>query len=122
MSAFQTATIVGPAIGGFLYAAGASAVYATSGLLFLGAGLLLAGIQIKRLPPQNEPMSLQSLFAGIEFIRRKRVILGAISLDLVAVLLGGATALLPIYARDLLHIGALGTGLPAFRTPRSARW
>jgi len=110
MSAFQTATILGPAFGGLLYAAGPSAVYATTSILFLGASLLLAGIRLERVPPKREPVSLHSLFAGIAFIRRRQVILGAISLDLFAVLLGGATALLPIYARDLLRTGPLGLG------------
>ncbi len=109
-SASQTATILGPALGGLLYAAGPTAVYSTAGALFLGASLLMAGIRMARVPPAREPMSLQSLFAGIAFIRRQRAILGAISLDLFAVLLGGATALLPIYARDILATGPWGLG------------
>jgi MFS family permease len=117
-SANQTATILGPALGGLLYAAGPTTVYTTVGALFLGASLLMAGIRMERVSPTLEPLSVQSLFAGIAFIRRQRAILGAISLDLFAVLLGGATALLPIYARDLLHTGPWGLGLlraaPAF--------
>jgi MFS family permease len=117
-SANQTATILGPALGGLLYAAGPTTVYTTVGTLFLGASLLMAGIRMERVPPTIEPLSVQSLFAGIAFIRRQRAILGAISLDLFAVLLGGATALLPIYARDLLHTGPWGLGFlraaPAF--------
>ena len=109
-SANQTATILGPALGGLLYAAGPGTVYATVGALFFGASLLMAGIRTERVPPTPEPLSVQSLFAGIAFIRRQRAILGAISLDLFAVLLGGATALLPIYARDLLHTGPWGLG------------
>ncbi len=109
-SANQTATITGPALGGLLYAAGPTAVYATAGALFLGASLLLAGIRMERVQPTREPVSLQSLFAGIAFIRSRPAILGAISLDLFAVLLGGATALLPIYARDLLGTGPWGLG------------
>jgi MFS family permease len=110
-SANQTATILGPALGGLLYAAGPTTVYATAGGLFLGASLLVAAIRIEWVPPQHQPVSLQSLFAGIAFIRSRPAILGAISLDLFAVLLGGATALLPIYARDLLGTGPWGLGL-----------
>jgi len=110
-SAGQTATILGPALGGLLYAAGPATVYTTVGLLFLGASLLLAGISLERVPSKREPVSLQSLFAGIAFIRSRPAILGAISLDLFAVLLGGATALLPIYARDILGTGPWGLGL-----------
>jgi MFS family permease len=109
-SANQTATILGPALGGLLYGAGATAVYSAAGALFLGASLLVARIRMQRVPPTREPVSLESLFAGVAFIRSRPAILGAISLDLFAVLLGGATALLPIYARDLLRTGPWGLG------------
>jgi MFS family permease len=110
-SAHQTATILGPALGGLLYTAGPTGAYATASILFLTAGSLVALIRIERPPPNREPVSLQSLFAGIVFIRNQPVILGAISLDLFAVLLGGATALLPVYARDILVAGPWGLGL-----------
>jgi len=110
-SAQQTATILGPALGGLLYMAGPTAAYATASLLFLTASSLIALIHIERTPPNREPVTLQSLFAGIVFIRNQPVILGAISLDLFAVLLGGATALLPVYARDILFSGPWGLGL-----------
>ena len=110
-SAHQTATILGPALGGLLYTAGPTAAYATASILFLTASSLVALIRIERTPPNREPVSLQSLFAGIVFIRNQPVILGAISLDLFAVLLGGATALLPVYARDILVTGPWGLGL-----------
>jgi MFS family permease len=110
-SAHQTATILGPALGGLLYTAGPTVAYATASILFLTASSLIALIRIKRAPPNREPVSLQSLFAGIVFIRNQPVILGAISLDLFAVLLGGATALLPVYARDILVAGPWGLGL-----------
>ncbi len=110
-SAHQTATILGPALGGLLYTAGPTAAYATASLLFLTASLLVALIRIERTAPNREPVSLRSLFAGIVFIRNQPVILGAISLDLFAVLLGGATALLPVYARDILAAGPVGLGL-----------
>jgi MFS family permease len=110
-SAHQTGTILGPALGGLLYTAGATAAYATASILFLTASSFVALIRIERTPPNREPVSLQSLFAGIVFIRNQPVILGAISLDLFAVLLGGATALLPVYARDILAAGPWGLGL-----------
>jgi MFS family permease len=110
-SAHQTATIIGPALGGLLYVAGPTAAYGTVGILFLAGSALIALIRIDRTPPVREPVSLRSLFAGISFIRGRPEILGAISLDLFAVLLGGATALLPIYARDILVTGPWGLGL-----------
>ena len=110
-SASQTSTIIGPALGGLLYTAGPATVYTTASGLFLGASMLVASIRVARAPLLREPVSFQSLFAGIAFIRRRPAILGAISLDLFAVLLGGATALLPIYARDILGTGPWGLGL-----------
>jgi MFS family permease len=117
-SSTQTASIIGPALGGLLYAAGPTAVYSTVGALFFGAGLFVSLIRVEMAVRKGEPLSLHSLFAGIAFIRSRPAILGAISLDLFAVLLGGATALLPIYAREILVIGPLGLGFlraaPAF--------
>ncbi len=110
-SAMQTATIVGPAIGGFLYAAGPTAVYLAAGILYLMAAVFIGLVRIKRLSAQHEPVSVSSVFAGISYIRSRKEILGAISLDLFAVLLGGATALLPVYARDILRTGPWGLGL-----------
>jgi MFS family permease len=110
-SAHQTATILGPALGGLLYTAGPTTAYAAASILFLTASSLISLIHIERVPPNREPVSLQSLFAGIIFIRNQPVILGGISLDLFAVLLGGATALLPVYARDILVAGPWGLGL-----------
>ena len=109
-SATQTATILGPTLGGFLYVAGPSAVYGSASGLFLAAHLCMAAIRMRWEPPPREPVSLRTLFAGIAFIRSRPAILGAISLDLFAVLLGGATALLPIYARDILRTGPWGLG------------
>jgi hypothetical protein len=110
-SAMQTATLVGPALGGFLYAAGPAIVYMTTGMAFLAAVMFMSLIKIDRRPARHEPVTVQSVFAGISFIRSQREILGAISLDLFAVLLGGATALLPVYARDILATGPWGLGL-----------
>jgi len=110
-SAMQTAVILGPAIGGLLYAAGPTTVYAVVAVLFFSASSFLALIRIERAAAKREPVSLATLFAGISFIRGRPEILGAISLDLFAVLLGGATALLPVYARDILFVGPWGLGL-----------
>lgn len=111
-SASQQATIIaGPALGGFIYAAGATASYATCAVLFLTASVLVAAINIAAQVRQREPVDMRSLFAGFAFIRSQPVVLGAISLDMCAVLLGGATALLPIYAREILHTGPWGLGL-----------
>ncbi len=110
-SANQTATIIGPALGGLLYAAGPTTAYGIAGILLLAASMFIALIRIERVPKTREPISLGSLFAGITYIRSHPVVLGAISLDLFAVLLGGATALLPIYARDILVTGPWGLGL-----------
>jgi MFS family permease len=110
-SANQAAIILGPALGGALYAIGATTTYVTTAILFLAASTFISLIRIERTPPKHEPVSLRSLFAGIAYIRSKPVIMGAISLDLFAVLLGGATALLPIYARDILITGPWGLGL-----------
>jgi MFS family permease len=110
-SANQTASIVGPAIGGLLYAFGPTTVYATAGVLFFAASGFIAAIRISHVPKPREPVNVASLFAGIAFIRSRPEILGAISLDLFAVLLGGATALLPVYARDILSTGPMGLGL-----------
>ena len=110
-SASMSAMIIGPALGGFLYVAGAGTVYAVAGLLFVGAALLMWMLRLDRPPQKREPATLKTVFAGITFIRHRPVVLGAISLDLFAVLLGGATALLPAFARDILHTGPWGLGL-----------
>ena len=107
----QAAIIVGPAVGGFIYVAGAAAVYAVSAGLFLLACALLIAMRHRQAPRIREPVTLATLFAGVAYIRQREVILGAISLDLFAVLLGGATALLPIFAKDVLHVGPSGLGL-----------
>jgi MFS family permease len=110
-SAMQVATIVGPALGGLLYAISPTSDYAAAALLFLGSSILVSMIKIDHRPPRREAVTLKSVFAGLAFIRDRQIILGAISLDLFAVLLGGATALLPIYAKDILFTGSLGLGL-----------
>ncbi len=108
----QAAVIVGPVLGGFLYIAGPGVVYVTAGGLFFLAAAIIAGLRMqRRVMTAREPATLTSLFAGIAYIRSRPVLLGAISLDLFAVLLGGATALLPIFARDILATGPWGLGI-----------
>jgi MFS family permease len=110
-SVMQAAIIAGPMLGGLLYVAGPNVVYGVSFTLFLVSSLLISGITVRRTIPVREPVSLTTLFAGVAYIRSKPVLLGAISFDLFAVLLGGATALLPIYARDILFASPLGLGM-----------
>ena len=111
-STFEIATVAGPAIGGFLIAlAGIPAVYAVGAAFELSFLLLLRRVTYFQRPqPSQRPRSWRDVLAGAEFIWRKKVILGASSLDLFAVLLGGATALLPIYAEKILHVGPIGFG------------
>jgi len=106
----QVAVICGPALGGVIYAAGAEIVYGTCTGLLLLAFVLMQWVHDKY-QPSPEKASLSSILAGVNFVWTQKLLLGAISLDLFAVLLGGATALLPIYARDILHTGPQGLGL-----------
>lgn len=110
-SAWQTATIIGPALGGVLYAFGSAVVFGAAALCFLVTMSLFIAIRHRGASAAGTKTSWATLFAGVQFIRSRPVILGAISLDLFAVLLGGATALLPIYARDILHTGPWGLGI-----------
>jgi MFS family permease len=107
----QAAIIGGPALGGFIYVAGAEVVYATCAACFVAGGVLFLRIGHPHVPPPREPVSLATVLAGFRFIWQRPVVLGAISLDLFAVLLGGATALLPMFAKDVLHVGPWGLGL-----------
>ena len=107
----QVAIIAGPALGGLLYAVGSQWVYACAlVLLVIGVALLLS-LRYEQPVNEREPVTVASLLAGVHFIWQRPVILGAVSLDLFAVLLGGATALLPMFAKDILHVGASGLGL-----------
>jgi MFS family permease len=110
-SANQTASILGPGLGGLLYIMGAHVPYLTCTVLYLCACALSSSIRPWRQPSTNTAPTASSIFSGIHYIREHRNILGAISLDLFAVLLGGATALLPAYAHDILHTGPWGLGL-----------
>jgi MFS family permease len=106
----QASVIGGPALGGFLFIAGASAVYACCALLFATAWLLMSLVRVQQAPPSKESASWRTVFAGFEFIMQRKLLLGALSLDLFASLLGGATALLPMFAKDILHVGPQGLG------------
>jgi MFS family permease len=110
---WQIATIVGPSLGGLLYGAahGARWVYAASGGLFALASLLAFAIRSRPFAATAETVSWETVLAGFRYVRAHRVILGSVSLDLFAVLLGGATALLPVYASDILHVGPRGLGV-----------
>ncbi|MDU0200989.1 MFS transporter [Paenibacillus sp. MAH-36] len=107
----QLSQILGPSMGGLLYWAGSSFVYTAASLALLTAGVLTFFIRSTPIVRKSEPVSLRSLFSGIMFVYRQPIILGTISLDLFAVLLGGATALLPIFSQDILHTGPWGLGL-----------
>ncbi len=110
-SLWQVTTIAGPALGGLLYLAGATTVYATVVLLLAGSVLLL--LTIRRggeSASQERAFDRETMLEGLRFVWRRRPVLGAISLDLFAVLFGGATALLPVYAADVLHVGPSGLG------------
>ncbi|HIK16660.1 MAG TPA: MFS transporter [Leptolyngbyaceae cyanobacterium M33_DOE_097] len=109
---FQSASVTGPALGGLLIAAlgGATPVYGivtVTSLIYLA---LIAQLPDRRVQTVKEPMSLRSLSAGFAFLRQHPIVLAAMSLDLFAVLLGGAVTLLPVYARDVLHVGAAELG------------
>ena len=107
----QAAVIAGPALGGLIFVAGATAVYASSAGLFLIASLLMSRVRYVHMAPPHEPVTMSTLLAGLVFVWERKVLLGAVSLDLFAVLLGGATALLPLFAKDILMVGPWGLGL-----------
>ena len=110
---FQAATILGPAIGGLLYAffRGPAAVYGTAVVASAIAVVTTMRIRVQSRPLAREPFALQTVFAGFRYIWSHKVVLGSISLDLFAVLLGGAVALLPVYAKEILRTGPWGLGL-----------
>jgi MFS family permease len=107
----QSAGVIGPLVAGLLIAVSPALAFAASGAAFFGAGLLLVSID-RPLKPDALPGSrLAQIREGLAFVWSNRIVFGAISLDLFAVLLGGATALLPVFARDVLHVGASGFGM-----------
>lgn len=110
-SVSEFAVIVGPGVGGMLYGLGPWVVYGLTSILLFVSSMVILFVSIKKEEVKPEPVSLKSLFAGITFIKSQPIVLGAISLDLFAVLFGGATALLPIYASKILMIGSFGLGL-----------
>ena len=109
-SASQIAIVAGPALGGLLIALSPTLVFALCAVLWLSAGIVMRSIAIERTAPKREPVDLKRLFSGLVFIGHHKVVLGAILLDLFAVLLGNATGLLPIFARDIFMAGPLGFG------------
>jgi MFS family permease len=112
-SIFQTATILGPTFGGVLYAVfgGPQLVYAAATITSIAAALAMIRVKAREKPRPREPINLRTVLAGFRYIWQEKLILGSISLDLFAVLLGGAVALLPVYARTILHTGPWGLGL-----------
>ena len=112
-SFWQVAMVLGPTLGGLLYAAfgGATGVYALAAACSLGASALVAAMRSRGAPAPRSPVTRESLLAGVRYVRSNPIVFGAISLDLFAVLLGGATALLPVYARDILHLGPWALGV-----------
>lgn len=125
-SSHQTAVIAGPALGGMLYAFGVTVVYAAAAAMTALAAVAIARLRTRLVVHGGIQPGLEGLLAGVRFIWGRKDILGAISLDLFAVLLGGATALLPIYARDILHVGPSGLGVlrsaPAVGAALMALW
>jgi MFS family permease len=111
-STWQVATIAGPALGGLVYLLGAPTVYASVAVLLAISAAMVLGLRGGGVDASRtaEPPGWEALLSGLRFVRSRRLVLGAISLDLFAVLFGGATALLPVYAADVLHVGPSGLG------------
>jgi len=110
-STFQVATILGPTLGGLLYLAGPITVYGVVGTLLLLSVVLMSGVRVDIKQEKPQAATWHSLLEGLRFVFANPLVLGAISLDLFAVLFGGATALLPAYANDVLHAGPTALGL-----------
>ena len=110
-SIWQSASVAGPALGGFLYILGPAVVFGAAAAMFALAAGLIAAVRFRPEPILERPaVTWATLSAGLSYIRSQPVVLGAISLDLFAVLFGGATALLPVFAAEVLHVGPLGLG------------
>jgi MFS family permease len=110
-SGSQTAVVAGPALGGILIAFSPTLVFSVCAVIWLTAGLAMITVQMERTAKTRPPLDLKTLFSGVAFIAHHKVVLGAILLDMVAVLLGSVMALLPIFARDIYVIGPLGFGM-----------
>jgi len=110
-TALEGVAIAGPALGGLIYALAPGAAYGAMAALWLLAVVLNGAVRLAAREPAGDQPTIGSMLAGFGFVRRQPAVLGAISLDMVAVLLGGATALLPVFAKDILHVGPFGLGL-----------
>jgi len=110
-SVSKMSQVVGPALGGLLYLAGAEVVYGLSAGLLVVVVILVASIRTRTERTGKEPTSLRTLLAGLRYVYEKKIIFGAITLDLFVVILGGVTALFPIFAKDILEVGPSGAGL-----------
>ena len=110
-SASQAAIVGGPALGGLLVGFSPTLVFTVCAVIWLSAGVAMLGIAVERSIPPRTPISLKTMFSGVGFIVHHRVLLGAVLLDLFSVLFGNATAVLPIFARDIFATGPLGYGL-----------
>lgn len=110
-SSWQLASIAGPALGGFIYYLSPMGAYGIAGLAFMVAACLIFSIPKPAQRISKEPTTLSTLLGGFAYVWKEKIVFGAISLDLFAVLLGGAVALMPVYAEDILQIGSIGNGL-----------
>jgi MFS family permease len=110
-SASQAAVVGGPALGGLLIGLSPSLVFGVCAVIWLSAGLVMLGVTVERAVPPRTPVNLKTMFSGVGFIIHHKILLGAVLLDLFSVLLGNATAVLPIFARDIFATGPLGFGL-----------
>jgi MFS family permease len=110
-ASFQTAVVTGPALGGLLLTIGPHAAYGTVSVLLVTAVLLISSIRPVRAQARAAAFSFRDVLEGVRFVLRRRTVLGAISLDLFAVLFGGATAMMPIYAQEVLHVSPAGYGI-----------
>jgi MFS family permease len=111
-SVFEAASISGPALGGWIYGlGGARSVYLAGAALYFLAMILVASMRIRTGRMEKRAVSLETVLAGVVYVWRNKVILGSVTLDLFAVLFGGAVALLPVYAHDVLDVGPIGLGI-----------
>jgi MFS family permease len=111
LTAQQSAIVSGPALGGLLYILGPVTVYGTCAIIFAAAAVIVSSIHLLNDRRDKRPITLETVFAGFSYIWSNKVLLGVMSLDLFVVLVGGITALLPIFAKDILHTGPWGLGL-----------
>jgi predicted MFS family arabinose efflux permease len=107
----QVSIIAGPALGGLLFASGVNVNYLTCAALFCVSAVMYALVRYDHVPPPREPVTAEAILAGLRFVWTNPLLLGSISLDLFAVLFGGATALLPVFAKEILHVGPQGLGM-----------